>query len=93
MLSLGNAFNKNDVKDFIERIKKFLKIDEKEKIEFICEPKIDGLSINLSYTNGILDKASTRGDGKIGEDVTLNIKTISEIPLKLDKKNCPKRKR
>ena len=91
MLSLGNAFNKNDVKDFIERIKKFLKIDEKEKIEFICEPKIDGLSINLSYTNGILDKASTRGDGKIGEDVTLNIKTISEIPLKLDTNNCPKK--
>jgi len=82
MLSLANAFEKKDVEDFIVRIKKFLNFD-REKINFVCEPKIDGLSINLYYINGKLSKASTRGDGKIGEEVTENIKTIEEIPINL----------
>ncbi len=90
LLSLANAFNKNDVEDFIGRIKKFLNIDKKEKIKFICEPKIDGLLVNLNYQNGILESASTRGDGKIGENVTNNIQTIVGIPLKLQEKNFPK---
>ncbi len=90
MLSLANAFNKKDVEDFIDRIRKFLNIDYKEKIKFICEPKIDGLSINLNYQNGILESASTRGDGKTGENVTKNIQTIVDIPSKLPKTNYPK---
>ena len=65
MLSLANAFNKNDVEDFIDRVRKFLNIDNKEKIKFMCEPKIDGLSVNLNYQNGILVSASTRGDEKL----------------------------
>ena len=65
MLSLANAFNKNDVEDFIDRVRKFLNIDNKEKIKFVCEPKIDGLSVNLNYQDGILKSASTRGDGKL----------------------------
>ena len=90
MLSLANAFNKNDVEDFIDRVRKFLNIDNKEKIKFMCEPKIDGLSINLNYQDGILKSASTRGDGKIGENVTKNIQTIVGIPSKLEEKNYPK---
>ena len=90
MLSLPNAFNKNDVEDFVNRIRKFLNIDNEEKVEFICEPKIDGLSINLNYQEGILVSASTRGDGKIGENVTKNIQTIIGIPSILQEKNYPK---
>ena len=88
MMSLGNAFNIEDVKDFISRIKKFLNQDD-EKLDFICEPKIDGLSLNLIYHNGNLEKACTRGDGKIGEDVTQNILHIENIPKKLSL-NFPK---
>ncbi|SVC41439.1 uncharacterized protein METZ01_LOCUS294293, partial [marine metagenome] len=76
MLSLANAFNKEDLKDFIERIKKFLNLDLDEKIIFISEPKIDGLSLNLLYINSKLYSASTRGDGVIGEDVTKNITNV-----------------
>ena len=64
MLSLANAFNEKDLNEFIIRIKKFLNYESKEKINFICEPKIDGISINLYYKNGKLISASTRGDGK-----------------------------
>ena len=60
MLSLANAFNHKDVEDFIARINKFLNINL-DNLEFICEPKIDGLSLNLTYNNGILEKATTRG--------------------------------
>ena len=89
MLSLANAFNQNDLKEFINRIRKFLNLDHKEIIKFISEPKIDGLSINLNYEDGILKSASTRGDGKIGENVTKNIQTIVSIPSKLEEKNYP----
>ena len=89
MLSLANAFNEKDLEDFIKRVKKFLILDNKKNLEFICEPKIDGLSINLYYKNGILTSASTRGDGKIGENVTKNIENIKEIPKKLYSKNVP----
>ncbi len=82
MLSLANAFNIKDMKDFINRVNKYLNI-EKNKLEFICEPKIDGLSLNLTYIDGILSKACTRGDGKIGEDVTQNILHIENIPKKI----------
>ena len=76
MLSLSNSFSESDLEDFIERIRKFLHLEKNEKIFFLCEPKIDGLSINLNYENGRLLSASTRGDGKIGEDVTKNVINI-----------------
>ena len=90
MLSLANAFNEKELNEFILRIKKFLNYESKEKINFICEPKIDGISINLYYKNGKLISASTRGDGKIGENVTNNILTIKDIPTTLSGINIPK---
>ena len=90
MLSLANAFNQKDVEDFIERIKKFLTIGRKTELKFSCEPKIDGLSLNILYQNGKLIKAATRGDGKIGEDVTSNILNIDNIPKILSGNNHPK---
>tara|TARA_Y100000590_G_scaffold92205_1_gene104187 strand:- start:7351 stop:9393 length:2043 start_codon:yes stop_codon:yes gene_type:complete len=88
MLSLANAFTSEDLKEFIKRIKKYIH-DEKYSFIFYCEPKIDGLSINLTYENGKLKYATTRGDGVIGEDVIENIKTISDIPIKIKNKNFP----
>ena len=82
MLSLNNAFNENDIGEFIKRIKKYIN-DENIELSFSCEPKIDGLSINLTYENGKLVLACTRGDGYEGENVTENIKTIKDVPIKL----------
>ena len=81
MLSLGDVFNEDEIVSFDERIKK----DGFHPI-YMCEEKIDGLGINLIYKDGILVKGITRGDGRIGEDVTVNVKTIKSIPLKLTKK-------
>ncbi|PPR45373.1 MAG: DNA ligase [Alphaproteobacteria bacterium MarineAlpha5_Bin7] len=89
MLSLQNAFDENDITDFLDRIKKFLNLEKNYKFNFICEPKIDGLSINLNYEFGVLVSASTRGDGKIGENVTNNVKHIQGIPIMLKKNNVP----
>ena len=90
MLSLANAFEQKDLKDFINKIKKFLNYNDLNTIHFINEPKIDGLSINLLYQKGILTKAATRGDGYQGEDVTNNVFTIENIPYKLRSSNPPK---
>ncbi len=90
MLSLSNAFNKDDLQEFIDRLKKYLNLKSLDTINYICEPKIDGLSINLLYEKGLLIKASTRGDGIQGEDVTQNIMTIKDIPQKLNNTNIPK---
>ena len=84
MYSLANGFNEEDLIEFDERVKKFLNLSNNEKLEYICEPKIDGLSLNLTYQNGNLISAATRGDGKIGENVTQNIANIKNIPLKLN---------
>ncbi|MGA8968738.1 MAG: NAD-dependent DNA ligase LigA [Pseudolabrys sp.] len=89
MLSLDNAFAEQDVVDFIARIRRFLKLDEKEKISFSAEPKIDGLSMSLRYECGELVTAATRGDGAEGEDVTANIRTIKDVPHKLKGRNVP----
>jgi len=89
MLSLGNAFTNEDVNDFVDRIRKFLRLGEKEKIEFVAEPKIDGLSCSLRYEKGRLVQAATRGDGTEGEDVTANIRTIKEIPHELKGRDVP----
>ena len=88
MTSLTNAFSFEDVNNFIERTLKFLNLKKDFQIDFMCEPKIDGLSISLLYVNGNLFNAVTRGDGKIGEIVTDNVKTIKDIPHKL-KGNYP----
>ena len=82
MLSLNNGFNMNDIDDFIKKTCKFLKISC-DDIEFVCEPKIDGLSISLLYENGELSQALTRGNGYEGELVTENILTIDNIPKKI----------
>lgn len=78
MFSLSNAFDNEDVSEFINRIKNFLRLNSFQPI--FCEPKIDGLSFSATYKNGILTAAATRGDGFIGEDITENIKTIKHFP-------------
>jgi DNA ligase (NAD+) len=83
MLSLGNAFNAEDVAGFFDRIRRFLNLPGDEIIELFAEPKIDGLSVSLRYENSRLTHAATRGDGTVGEDVTTNIRTISDIPSTL----------
>ena len=88
MLSLNNAFSKEEILNFDKRIHDRLKIDE--PIVYACEVKLDGLTVNLIYENGILTKAATRGDGIVGENITKNVKTIRTIPLKLKGNNHPK---
>src|SRR4029078_10405718 len=90
MLSLDNASSDEDVVDFVARIRRFLKLDESEKIAFSAEPKIDGLSMSLRYEGGELVTAATRGDGTEGEDVTANIRTLDDVPQKLKGKAVPK---
>ncbi|WP_457487987.1 NAD-dependent DNA ligase LigA [Tardiphaga sp. P5_C10] len=87
MLSLGNAFSDEEVTEFVERIQRFLKLDEIPAI--VAEPKIDGLSLSLRYENGELIRAATRGDGFTGEDVTANVRTIKDIPTTLKGKHVP----
>ncbi len=82
MLSLGNAFSHDEVREFDKRVKKVLKTDS--DIEYTVEPKYDGLAMELTYRKGILLRASTRGDGFEGEDVTQNIKTIKAVPLRIE---------
>jgi len=83
MLSLGNAFSAEDVTDFVDRIRKFLRLPPEEPLVFTAEPKIDGLSMSLRYERGRLVKAATRGDGYEGEDVTANIRTLKRVPKEL----------
>ena len=91
MLSLGNAFDGEDVTDFVERIQRFLGLSEEDPLEFAAEPKIDGLSISILYEDGRLTQAATRGDGSEGENVTANVRTIAEIPERLVGKDVPDR--
>ena len=87
MLSLDNALSEDDVKEFNRRVERFLKSDE--EIAYTVEPKYDGLAIELTYKKGTFYRASTRGDGYEGEDVTLNIKTIKAVPLKIEGIDMP----
>lgn len=84
MLSINDAFSRQDLDDWFERISKLTQAN----LDFFCEPKIDGLAVSLRYENNKLVRAATRGDGLVGEDVTMNIRTIESIPLRLhDEKN------
>jgi DNA ligase (NAD+) len=88
MLSLANSYSTEDILDFDLRVKKFLR--NEAPVEYFAELKLDGLSMELVYVDGVLVRALTRGDGTVGEDVTHNIKTIKTIPLKLKTKQPPK---
>jgi DNA ligase (NAD+) len=89
MLSLGNAFNEEDLINFEKRIVNFLSLKDTSAIEYSAEPKIDGISASIIYVNGKFTKGLSRGDGVEGEDITQNLKTIKDIPLSITKKNFP----
>ena len=84
MLSLSNAFSRADVGDFIDRIRRFLSLDDAEPVEVVAEPKIDGLSAAVHYRDGAFVLGATRGDGAVGEDVTANLRTVADLPDSLD---------
>ena len=83
MLSLNNAFAAVDFAEFCASIRRFLALPETEPLHFVGEPKIDGLSVNLLYENGRFIRGGTRGDGAVGEDITANLRTLSDLPLRL----------
>ena len=85
MLSLGDIFTEEAVYAFVDKIKRFLGMDDSEQLEFVAEPKIDGLSFSAVYKNGILFSGATRGDGSTGEDITANLKTIKQLPIALNR--------
>ena len=89
MLSLDNAFDEDDVREFFGRIRRFLGLSADEPIEIVAEPKIDGLSITLRYEHGKFVRGATRGDGETGEDVTENLKTLDDVPPLLKGRHIP----
>ncbi len=88
MLSLENAFTDEDILEFDQRIHE--RLDQNSPIQYCCEPKMDGLAVNIRYEDGLLTQAATRGDGSSGEDITTNIKTIKMVPLRLRGNDIPK---
>lgn len=90
MLSLDNAFSDEDLDGFLRRMESYISEDPLS-LAFCCEPKLDGLAVSILYVDGVLSQAATRGDGTTGEDITSNIRTIRNIPLKLNMDNPPAR--
>lgn len=90
MLSLENAFSDEDLDGFLRRMESYIS-ENPHSLAFCCEPKLDGVAVSILYVDGILSQAATRGDGTIGEDITSNIRTIRNIPLKLNMSNPPTR--
>lgn len=89
MLSLDNGFQEEDLSAFEKRLQdRLLAFDD---LQFSCEPKLDGLAASILYENGVLTRAATRGDGQVGEDITKNVKTIANVPIKLRGQNIPRR--
>lgn len=91
MLSLANALAEEEFLEFDERVRKLLELPEGKALEYYTELKFDGMSINLTYEDGVLVSAATRGDGEVGEEVTQNIRTIRSLPLRLNTKTPPRR--
>ena len=89
MLSLANAFDKNDLDNFEKKITNYLNQKDRSLLEYSAEPKIDGISASLSYKAGVLTTGLSRGDGKEGEDITENLKTVSDIPQRILSKDFP----
>ncbi len=89
MLSLGNVFSEEEAREFVARVRRFLKLGPGAPLEFTAEMKIDGLSVSLRYERGKLAVAATRGDGAEGEDVTANVRTIADIPRELHGRHIP----
>jgi len=83
MLSLSNGFSDDDIYEFDKRLHKELGRSQDEVFDYVAEPKLDGLAVSILYVDGVFEYAATRGDGKTGEDITLNVKTIRSIPLRL----------
>ncbi|MEP3051565.1 MAG: NAD-dependent DNA ligase LigA [Erythrobacter sp.] len=89
MMSLDNGFSREEIEEWVARVRRFLSLDETETMAFTAEDKIDGLSCSLRYEDGKLVRAATRGDGQVGEDVTANVQHISDIPQQLSGTNVP----
>jgi len=89
MLSLDNAFSEEELQAFDRRISDRLNYKIDQQIDYVCEPKLDGVAVSLLYRDGLLVRGATRGDGKVGEDITANVRTINSIPLKLSGAGIP----
>lgn len=89
LLSLNDVFSRQELDDWVTRIKKLLPTSERSQLEFVAEVKMDGLAISLIYEDGLLKTAATRGSGTVGEDVTVNVRTIEAVPLRLDLDRLP----
>ena len=87
MLSLDNVFSEQELLDFDRRVKS--RLDDAATLTYACEPKLDGIAVSLLYVDGILVRGATRGDGRVGEDITQNVRTIASIPLRLRGEGWP----